>query len=112
VTLAEWLTIHPGVEIISRDRAPTSAEAAREGAPHAGQVADGWHLVKKMGDTVPRVMTGTQGVVQQAAVQVTAGQWWEHHTTHGPVALLSSRSVQAIPEHRAPRYVLSQDVVR
>jgi transposase len=73
VTLAEGLKTHPGVEIISRDRAPTYAEAAREGAPYAVQVADRWRLLQNMGDTVQRFMTGKQEIVAQAAAQVAAG---------------------------------------
>ncbi len=41
-TVSEWLQKHPGIEIISRDRAGVHAEADRKGAPEATQVADRW----------------------------------------------------------------------
>ncbi len=39
-TLAEWLKEHPGVEIISRDRAKAYKEGASLGCPEAIQIAD------------------------------------------------------------------------
>ena len=54
-TFARWLSEHPGVEVVSRDRGGEYAEAARRAAPHATQVADRFHLLKNLRDVVSRV---------------------------------------------------------
>jgi transposase len=47
-TVTAWFQRHPGVELISRDRASEYAVAASKGAPQAVQVADRWHVMKNL----------------------------------------------------------------
>jgi transposase len=54
-TFARWLSEHPGVEVVIRDRGGEYAEAAKRAAPHAVQVADRFHLLKNVRDVVSRV---------------------------------------------------------
>ncbi len=56
-TLQEWLKAHPaGIEVVSRDRYQPYIDATRRGAPKALQVADRWHLMKNLTDTLERVL--------------------------------------------------------
>jgi transposase len=55
-TVATWLKSHPGVKMVSRDRGGAYAEAAREAAPDAIQIADRFHLSQNAGEMVVRIM--------------------------------------------------------
>ena len=66
-SLMDWLKAHPGVEIISRDRAEAYAQGARDGAPDAQQVADRWHVLSNLGDALERFLTQHQAPLQEAA---------------------------------------------
>lgn len=44
-TFAAWLTDHPGVEIVWRDRATAYTNAIKEAGPPALEIADRWHLL-------------------------------------------------------------------
>ncbi len=43
-----WLKSHPEIEVVSRDRASSYADAVRRALPHATQVADRYHLVQNL----------------------------------------------------------------
>jgi transposase len=69
-TLSVWLRSHPGVEIISRDRASAYAEAARTAAPKAIQVADRWHLLRNVVEALQRLLESKHSLLTQAAKAV------------------------------------------
>jgi transposase len=56
---AEWFSQHPEVEIISRDRCGLYARGAREGAPQARQVADRFHLLQNLRETIETQLSRT-----------------------------------------------------
>src|ERR1700677_127955 len=76
-TTACWVRQHPSVEGVSRDRAGLYAEAAREGAPQARQVADRFHLLQNFREIVERQLGRYEAPVPEARIspdddQVTA----------------------------------------
>jgi transposase len=69
-TLAAWLREHPGVEIISRDRASAYADGAAQGAPEATQVADRFHLLTNLREALQRLLERQTRELQAAAAQI------------------------------------------
>jgi transposase len=54
-TVAAWFKAHPEVAIVARDRADAYASGISQGAPHAIQVADRFHLFDNLADTLEEV---------------------------------------------------------
>jgi transposase len=66
-TAIAWLRDHPTIEVIARDRGDAYIEAATSGAPQAIQVADRWHLLKNLGDSVEEFLVHKRAVLRAAA---------------------------------------------
>lgn len=54
-TLAAWLEKHPGVQVVSRDRSKAYKAGITQGAPLAIQVADRFHLLQNLVETLDQV---------------------------------------------------------
>ena len=65
-TTADWFKLHPETEIVSRDRAGMYADAARQGAPQARQVADRFHLLKNLREAIERQLGGFEAAIREA----------------------------------------------
>jgi transposase len=68
-SLEAWLKAHPGVEIVSRDRAGAYAQGARQGAPDAIQIADRWHLLKNLTDAIYKVLQKHRPAIERELAQ-------------------------------------------
>jgi hypothetical protein len=49
-----WLSDHPEIRVVSRDRGGGYGEAAAKALPDAVQVADRWHLMENASAAFPR----------------------------------------------------------
>jgi transposase len=71
-TLEKWLEAHPGVEIISRDRAGAYAEGARKGAPDALQVADRFHILCNLTQALQRLLERLGAALRRSQISDAA----------------------------------------
>ena len=67
-TLATWLQKHPGIELLSRDRSKTYKRGMNEGAPAAIQVADRFHLLQNLEETLEKAFQGKTQAIKSVEV--------------------------------------------
>ena len=76
-TMTNWFRDHPNVDVVSRDRAGLYAEAAREGAPQAKQVADRFHLMQNFRASLA-AMRRRSGILGSAAAAIRRCRRFPH----------------------------------
>ena len=102
-SLTKWLKTHPGVEIISRDRATDYIKGATEGAPEATQVADRWHLLKNLHEAIERLLTEKPVCLKAAAKLPEAQAERSHESESSPIPDIDFREVMDASSATQPK---------
>jgi transposase len=95
-TFERWLTSHPEVELIARDRALAYADGAAKGAPQAVQVADRFHLIKNLVEAFENLARRHSSALREAALEVSPRRQTE-------MMLLAEGLLEALPERMPKR---------
>jgi transposase len=109
-TVAAWLHAHPDVQIVCRDRSGTYAEAVREAAPGAIQVADRWHLWHNLGEAVEKVIVANRAYLAEPPADT--GDDEDQDPEPGPAAAPIERPETGLAIRTRERYAAVQDLVR
>ncbi|UBF30531.1 ISL3 family transposase (plasmid) [Kovacikia minuta CCNUW1] len=100
-TLAQWLAQHPGVEVLSRDRSATYRRGMNEGAPNAEQVADRFHLMQNLQETLEKLLNG-----YSSQLKAVEEQWRQAKTSPETVVVIAlptatvDAQAQALANHQ------------
>jgi transposase len=93
-TLEAWLKAHPGVEILSRDRSKAYKSGMDNGAPDAIQVADRFHLLQNLEETLERFFKEHVPTLQQVEkAQLQADSNTVPQALEPPLDLQSSKAL-------------------
>jgi transposase len=105
-TVQAWLSNHPGIKIVSRDRGGGYGEAAARALPNAVQVADRWHLMENASaaflEAVRRSMRGIRAAVGATTINpelLTCAEklryqgYLRRQDTHAAITALASNGV-------------------
>jgi transposase len=92
-SVAQWLAQHPGITAVSRDRSGLYAHGITQGAPHAVQVVDRFHLVSNFREALEACFFTYPAALKQAAV----------HTAHALTQPVEAQPVTDVDRGRHHR---------
>jgi transposase len=102
-TVTAWFQSHPGIELISRDRASEYALAANKGAPQAVQVADRWHVLKNLREALEALLVHHLTIHQKKKTQEMTRHQGSGITEKRPTRSSQQAHIQRL--HREERLV-------
>ena len=110
--VATWLKRHPTIQWVARDRAGAYSDATRSAIPQARQIADRWHLLVNLHETVERLLHRRFARLREAAQLVadSAVPLIQDSGTDAPMRLVAWQK-QCV-ERRASRLARYEEVVR
>jgi transposase len=108
-TVTVWFQHHPGIELISRDRASEYAVAASKGAPQAIQVADRWHVMKNLREALEVLLAHHLTTHQKKKTQAMTTQREAVIPAKQPTRSSQQAHIQRI--HREERLVKYEQVL-
>jgi len=111
-SVADWLQRHPSIKVVARDRAGAYSEAAQKVIPHAQQVADRWHLLANLRETVERLLLRHNARLREAAQLVVVSPLPPSlpAAADGTVPLMTWQKLSI--DRRAVRLARYEEVVR
>ena len=89
---------YPGVKVISRDRGTEYVKGATDGAPDAIQVADRWHLLNNMKDTLKRMLESKRACLKAVAESGMTDSEGSSHCAQEGVNSITNLSDTALAE--------------
>lgn len=104
-TLANWLQQHPTITTIVRDRAAEYARGASQGAPHAQQIVDRWHLLVNAREALERLLARRHAYLcaMPASQELLAHLAYQRQQQPRPLRQASAHETVVRQERRARR---------
>ncbi|WP_346293764.1 ISL3 family transposase [Sphaerothrix gracilis] len=83
-TLADWLKDYPEIQLVTRDRSQTYRAGINQGAPQAIQVADRFHLLQNLAQTLEAVFKAHPNDIKTADHQTWSRRYTPTALRHNP----------------------------